>query len=100
VQPRSRDSLFFRLKFDLVMDSIFKDREVEINPTVLIREDDKGKNDFTFYRKQLFGVYYRVTPKTPKEIFFIRGLTKNSVLFTPDAGDGLIVAPSCFKHLQ
>ena len=82
------------------MESIFKDREVEINPTVLIREDDKSKNDFTFYRKQLFGVYYRVTPKTPKEIFFIQRLTKNSVLFTPDAGDGLIVAPSCFKHLK
>ena len=58
------------------------------------------KNDFTFYRKQLFGVYYRVTPKTSKEIFFIQGLAKNSVLFTPDVGDGLIVAPSCLKHVQ
>ena len=82
------------------MDSIFKDREVEINPTILIREDNKSKNDFTFYRKQLFGVYYRVTPKTSKEIFFIQGLAKNSVLFTPDVGDGLILAPSCLKHVQ
>ena len=82
------------------MDSIFKDREVEINPTVLIRENNKSKNDFTFYRKQLFGVYYRVTPKTSKEIFFIQGLAKNSVLFTPDVGDGLILAPSCLKHVQ
>ena len=73
------------------MKPLFKDREIEVNPTVLIREDHPSKNDFSFFR---------VTPSTAREVFFIQGLGKNYVVFTPENGNGLVISPSCLKGME
>ena len=77
---------------------LFKQREVETNPTVLIREDYPHKNDFAFTKRILVGVFFRVIPNTAKEVFFIQGLAKNITVFTPDSGNGLILSPPCLKE--
>ena len=81
------------------MTRLFKNRSVEVNPTVLIREDHPARNEFSFSKKKLVGVFFRVIPQTAKEVFFIHGLPKNSVVYTPDEGDGLIISPSCLKGM-
>jgi len=82
------------------MKPLFKDREIEVNPTVLIREDHPSKNDFSFQHKTLVGVLFRVTPSTAREVFFIQGLGKNYVVFTPENGNGLVISPSCLKGME
>tara|TARA_R100000664_G_C2759158_1_gene148670 strand:- start:3821 stop:4072 length:252 start_codon:yes stop_codon:yes gene_type:complete len=82
------------------MEPLFKNREIEVNPTVLIREDHPSKNDFSFKHKILVGMFFRVIPSTAREVFFIQGLVKNYVVFTPENGDGLIISPSCLKGMK
>tara|TARA_B100000287_G_scaffold145125_1_gene136962 strand:+ start:236 stop:487 length:252 start_codon:yes stop_codon:yes gene_type:complete len=82
------------------MEPLFKNREIEVNPTVLIREDHPSKNDFSFKHKILVGMFFRVIPLTAREVFFIQGLAKNYVVFTPENGDGLIISPSCLKGMK
>jgi len=82
------------------MKTLFKERRVETNPTVLVKKDHPLKNDFFFIRKKLVGTFFRVIPRTGKEVFFIQGLIKNSNVFTPETGNGLIISPSCLKGIQ
>ena len=81
------------------MKPLFEKKEVEVNPTVLIREDHPIKNDFSFAHRKLVGVFFRVIPRTAREIFFVQGLPKNYGVFTPESGDGLIISPSCLKGM-
>lgn len=81
------------------MNNLFKNREVEVNPVVLIREDNPVKNEFSFSKRKMVGVFFRVVPQGAKEIFFIQNLPKNIVVFTPESGDGLIIAPACLRGL-
>tara|TARA_R100000657_G_C4568938_1_gene35276 strand:+ start:131 stop:409 length:279 start_codon:yes stop_codon:yes gene_type:complete len=92
--------MFPRLKFFGKMNRLFKNKTVEVNPTVLVRQDHPSKNEFTFSKKKLVGVFFRVAPSTAKEVLFIQGLPKNSVVYTPDEGDGLIISPSCLKGME
>ena len=82
------------------MAPLFEKREVEVNPTVLIRKDHPTKNDFSFSHRGLVGVFFRVIPQTAREVFFIQGLAKNYIVFTPESGDGLILSPSCLKGMS
>jgi len=82
------------------MEPLFKKKIVEVNPTVLIREDHQTKNDFSFAHRKLVGTFFRVIPQSAHEIFFIQGLPKNYIVFTPESGDGLIISPSCLKGMR
>ena len=74
--------------------SLFKNRELVHNPKVLIREDDE--NDFSFSVKQLEGAFYRVVPKTGREVLFLQSLKKNVFVYAPAEGDGLIITLNLF----
>lgn len=82
------------------MELLFEKKVVEVNPTILIREDHPTKNDFSFAHRKLVGVFFRVIPQTAREVFFLQGLPKNYVVFTPESGDGLIISPSCLKGMK
>ncbi len=82
------------------MEPLFKDREIEVNHTVLSREDHPSKNDCAFQHKTLEGMFFRVIPSTAREVFFIQGLAKNYIVFTPENGNGLIISPSCLKGMK
>jgi len=81
------------------MTTLFKNRRVEVNPVVLVRKDNPVKNEFSFAKKKLVGVFFRVVPQGAREIFFVQSLPKNAVVFTPESGDGLIISPSCLKGM-
>tara|TARA_R100001163_G_C5066882_1_gene205559 strand:- start:4068 stop:4295 length:228 start_codon:yes stop_codon:yes gene_type:complete len=74
--------------------SLFKNRELVHNPKVLIRKDDE--NDFSFSVKQLEGAFYRVVPKTGREVLFLQSLKKNVFVYSPAEGDGLIITLNLF----
>jgi len=76
--------------------TLFRDKELIHDPKVLIRIQDKGKNDFSFSVKQLEGAFYRVIPSNVKEIAFIQGLKKNVFVYVPVEGDGLIITLNLF----
>lgn len=82
------------------MELLFKNKTLEVNPTVLIRKDHPEKNDFSFLHRKLVGVFFRVIPQTAREIFFIQNLAKNYVVFVPESGDGLVLSPSCLKGMH
>ena len=82
------------------METLFERKTVEVNPTVLIREDHRTKNDFSFSHRKLVGTFFRVIPQSAREIFFVQSLPKNYVVFTPENGDGLIISPSCLKGMH
>jgi len=81
------------------MTTLFKNRRVEVNPVVLVRKDNPVKNEFSFAKKKLVGVFFRVVPQGAREIFFAQSLPKNTMVFTPENGDGLIISPSCLKGM-
>ena len=51
---------------------------------VLVRTDNPVKNEFSFAKKKLVGVFFRVVPQEAREIFFVQSLPKNTMVFTPD----------------
>lgn len=76
--------------------NLFKDKELVHDPKVIIRKDNKSKNDFTFSIKQLDGSFYKVIPSTAKEVFFLQSLPKNIFKYAPAEGDGLIITLNLF----
>ena len=97
---RTSHALLPRLDPPWIMGALFEKRTVEVNPTVLIREDHPTKNDFSFSRRKLVGIFFRVTPHSAREVFLLQGLPKNYIVFTPESGDGLIISPSCLKGMR
>jgi len=49
-------------------------------------------DDFTFKRVPLVGHFYRVIPKTGKEVAFLRCSQKDLEFFVPETGNGLLVS--------
>jgi len=76
--------------------SLFKNKELVHNPKVLIRDNENQKDDFSFSVKQLEGAFYRVVPKTGKEVMFLQSLKKNVFVYTPAEGNGLIITLNLF----
>ena len=78
--------MFLRLKHPTGMTKLFKNRDIEVNPVVLVRTDNPVKNEFSFAKKKLVGVFFRVVPQEAREIFFVQSLPKNTMVFTPENG--------------
>ena len=76
--------------------TLFKDKELIHDPKVIIRKDDPLKDDFYFSVKQLEGPFYKVSPTTAKEVFFLQALPKNVFVYVPAEGDGLIITLNLF----
>ena len=76
--------------------NLFKNKELVHNPKVIIRTDNKLKDDFSFSIKQLDGAFYKVIPATAKEVFFLQALPKNIFIYAPAEGDGLIITLNLF----
>ena len=55
--------------------------------------------DFKFKKVELVGSFYRVIPKTGKEVGFLRCLQKNMDLFVPESGNGLLVSSKLIDEL-
>jgi len=74
------------------MNEMFQNRVKEEEPTAMIRVQLPDINDFKFKKVALVGRFYRVVPKTGKEVAFLRCLQKNMDLFVPQSGNGLLVS--------
>tara|TARA_R100001079_G_scaffold75487_1_gene40442 strand:- start:4221 stop:4457 length:237 start_codon:yes stop_codon:yes gene_type:complete len=74
------------------MNDLFQNREVELNPKVLVRKDSSTKNDFTFVVQERVGRFYRVVPNTTRDVLYLKSLNKGYDYFTPADGDGLIIS--------
>ena len=74
------------------MNDLFQNREVELNPKVLVRKDSSTKNDVTFVVQERVGRFYRVVPNTTRDVLYLKSLNKGYDYFTPADGDGLIIS--------
>jgi hypothetical protein len=72
---------------------LFSNKELVHNPKVIIRKDEE---EVSFDIKQLDGAFYRVIPRTAKEVLFLQHLKKNVFVYTPAEGDGLIITLNLF----
>jgi len=61
-----------------------------INPSVLIREDISNV-DFIFHSEVIEGEFYLVKASNAKEIRYLQLLNKNTSVFVPSEGEGLLV---------
>ena len=68
---------------------IFKLRTLEANPQVIIRKDMVMGSKFVEH--QLKGKYYRVLPRSEKEIYAIAMMTHREDKWAPAKGDGVIL---------
>ncbi len=74
------------------MNDLFENRVVEHNPKVLVRKDSSTKNEFSFVVQERVGRFYRVVPKTTRDVFYLKSLNKGYDYFTPAYGDGIIIS--------
>lgn len=74
------------------MNNLFENRVVEQNPKVLVRKDSSTKNEFSFVVQERVGKFFRVVPKTTRDVFFLKSLEKGYDYFTPAYGDGIIIS--------
>jgi hypothetical protein len=68
---------------------MFADRTPVMSPEFILRIDTGGEPSFGTSKAD--GLWYRVFPKTMKEIVYIQSLPKNIKLLTPAKGDGVLV---------
>ena len=81
------------------MSELFPNRVDEAKPVAIIKVDLPDINDFKFTRVELVGAFYRVIPKTGKEVYFLRSLQKNMDLFVPESGNRLLVSSKIIDQL-
>jgi len=68
---------------------MFPSRVPEMDPIFLRRVDDGS--DFHYVSQKASGLWYRVTPNTAREVFYIQSLPRGIRLLVPADGDGLLV---------
>lgn len=68
---------------------MFEDREPVMSPTFVRRIEEK--NETKFETSVAAGLWYRVIPKTAKEIFYLQTLTKYVHILAPASGHGVLV---------
>ena len=61
------------------------------NPEVIRKQKMLTVEDYTFDPQPLKGEFYRVTPTSAREVFFLAGLRKYEEKWAPAKGDGIIV---------
>lgn len=66
----------------------------------MVRMQLSNSDDFKFKKMVLVGHFYRVIPKTGKEVGFLRCLQKNMDLFVPESGNGLLVSARLIDQLR
>ena len=81
------------------MNVLFQTKIKEKKPVAMVRVQLPDINDFKFKRVELVGSFYRVVPKTGKEVGFLRCLQKNMDLFVPESGNGLLVSAKLIDQL-
>ena len=81
------------------MNELFPNKVKETKPVGVIKVDLPDINDFKFTKVELVGSFYRVGPKTGKEVDFLRCLQKNMDLFVPESGNGLLVSAKIIDQL-
>jgi len=82
------------------MDELFPTKVKEEQPTAMVRVQLPNSDDFKFKKMALVGHFYRVLPKTGKEVGFLRCLQKNMDLFVPESGNGLLVSARLIDQLR
>ena len=83
----------------MMIHQMFQERSRVNNPTVMIRYDLPNK-DYQFKPEKRVGSFYRVIPRTAKEIFYIQMLVKNIDVMIPSEGDGLILSCKVVDRLH
>lgn len=68
---------------------MFDDREPIMSPEFILRTDEK--NEIQINISKASGLWYRVIPKTAKEIFYLQTLTKYVHILAPATGHGVLV---------
>ena len=61
------------------------------NPEVIKKRKMLTVDDYAFDTHTLKGSYYRVTPTSAREVFFLASLRKYEEKWAPAKGDGIIV---------
>lgn len=79
---------------------MFKNKQIAINPSTLVRENGAIHDDFTFKVVTLEGEYYRVFPHTAREVFYLQGLTKGHDIHVPESGNGIIVNKAVLDSVE
>jgi|TARA_R100001530_G_scaffold115037_1_gene81981 hypothetical protein len=74
------------------MSKLFQNKVKEEQPVAMVRVQLPDIDDFTFKRVPLVGHFYRVIPKTGKEVAFLRCSQKDLEFFVPETGNGLLVS--------
>ena len=79
---------------------MFKNKQIAINPSTLVRKNGLLHDDFTFKVVILEGEHYRVFPETAREVFYLQGLTKGIDIHVPESGNGIIVNKAAIDSVK
>ena len=81
------------------MSELFPNKVRAVKPTAMVKVPLPDIDDFKFKKVELVGSFYRVVPKTGKEVWFLRCLQKNMDLFVHESGNGLLVSSKLIDEL-